>query len=77
VKREIDRNGTEDRSKVGIKYSCFSADARSKERKVKANRKRKKLLKTHWLREFVHKKLANKNEAWAPDTLAKRLKDER
>jgi len=77
VKREIERNGTDDRSKVGIKYSCFSADIRSKERKTKANCKRKKLLKTHWLREFIHKKLASKEEAWAPDTLAKRLKKER
>lgn len=77
IKREIDRNGKEDRSKIGIKYSCFTADMKSKDRKIKANRKRKKLLKTHWLREFIHKKLANNEEAWSPDTLANRLKQER
>lgn len=77
IKREIERNGKEDRWKSRIQYSCFVADHISKERKIKANRKRKKLLRVHWLREFIREKLSNDDEAWAPNTLAKRLKEER
>jgi len=77
VKREIERNGNDDRSKLKIKYSCFNADEVSKERKVRTNRKRKKLIKNHWLREFIYKKLSNKEESRSPDALANRLEIER
>jgi len=75
--REIDRNGKDDWAKTKISYSCFDADQISKERKVNVNRKRKKLLRNHWLRVYIHKKLSDKEEDRTPDTLANRLKTER
>jgi len=77
IKREIERNGKDDWSKTKIKYSCFDAQEISKERRFITNKKRKKLLKCHWLRELIHKKLSSKEESRSPEALAHRLKMER
>lgn len=77
IKREIERNGKEDWNKRRIWYSCFNAHEISKERRVLTNKKRKKLLKCHWLRELIYKKLSSKEQSRSPEALANRLRMER
>lgn len=77
IKREIERNGKEDWAKNKIGYSCFDAQEISKERRFITNKKRKKLLKCHWLRWFIYSKLSNQEESRSPDSITHRLKMER
>lgn len=77
IKREIERNGKEDWAKTKIGYSCFDAQEISKERRFITNKKRKKLMKCHWLRWFIYNKLSSKDESRSPDGIAHRLKMER